>query len=83
MKNKTKEIKQEVKKEITKSVFLQNQKVACEKINIGGYSIGMFMPKSGICYRCKRNIVEELIKQGKDGTEPITGCPLCYISYCD
>jgi hypothetical protein len=41
-----------------------------------------FAPSDGICYRCRRQIYGRISFE-KASTELITGCPLCYQSYCD
>ena len=64
--------------QITRDEFLKNQKEYCKKENAPH-----FMPKSGICYNCRKDIIPRLIEKGEDGTSLITGCPLCYHSYCD
>lgn len=59
---------------VTRKEFLENQK----KIEAP-----FFMPDDGICYRCRKDIIPSLIEAGNDGTRHVTGCPLCYRSYCD
>ncbi|HPS93894.1 MAG TPA: hypothetical protein PK600_05475 [Deltaproteobacteria bacterium] len=64
---------------ITRDEFIANQKKYCEE-NCAPF----FMPSNGRCYRCNRDIIPALIKAGKDGSkELVTGCPLCFRSYCD
>lgn len=42
-----------------------------------------FMPDSGFCYRCDRDVSKCLPEKSKsDGYDP-TGCPLCGASWCD
>jgi hypothetical protein len=61
---------------VTREEFMQNQRKVWE-------TAPDFMPESGICYRCKRDIIPTLIAKGEDGTQLVTGCPLCHRSYCD
>ena len=63
---------------ITRDQFLKNQRERCNKNNYPH-----FMPASGVCYRCKKDIVPKLISKGNDGNLLVTGCPLCHASYCD
>ena len=42
------------------------------------HSFPQFEPPGGICWNCKRQIFEIW-----DGTEAVTGCPYCHISYCE
>jgi hypothetical protein len=50
-----------------------------------------FAPYTGKCYRCQRDIYEQIdhgiYKTGKSvesaGSSLITGCPHCSASYCD
>lgn len=63
---------------MTREEFLKNQKEHCRDI-----SAPFFMPSNGICYRCRQDIIPELIKKGNNGTQLVTGCPLCFRSYCD
>ena len=54
-----------------------------------------FAPRGGLCYRCGKNIYEKReykaygrtytsgITVDKAGSELVTGCPHCNISYCD
>lgn len=53
------------------------QKELCEK---EGWPY--FAPESGICWRCKKQIYEEISLE-KASTELITGCPYCHWSYCE
>lgn len=64
--------------DITQREFIKNQICLCEDQHVP-----LFMPLSGICYRCHRNITEILIRRGETGMKIITGCPLCFISYCE
>ena len=65
-------------KEMTREEFLNNQKEYCKKA-----PAPFFMPENGICYRCKKDIIPALMEKGEDGTALVTGCPLCFRSYCD
>jgi hypothetical protein len=68
----------------TKEQFLENQKECFKKLTKGTFgSAKMFMPDDGICYRCNRDIIPIEIKKGNNGSELVTGCPLCFMSYCD
>ena len=58
--------------------FVENQKRCCKENDAP-----FFMPMSGRCYYCGSDIVIELINKGYDGTELVTGCPICYHSYCE
>lgn len=41
----------------------------------------MFMPPSGVCYRCGTDLLAGLhVGQVQ---QPITGCRQCHVSYCD
>jgi hypothetical protein len=50
-----------------------------------------FAPRSGVCYRCRRNIYELSNHRGFEtgidvesaAKELVTGCPHCNRSYCD
>lgn len=50
-----------------------------------------FAPYDGRCFRCNKNIYEEVdhgnyktgISVERAGSELITGCPHCHWSYCD
>lgn len=63
---------------MTREEFLANQKKHCEETGAP-----FFMPNDGRCYNCRRDIIPTLIERGEDGTFLVTGCPLCYRSYCD
>ena len=63
---------------ITREQFIENQEKHCKK-NVAPF----FMPRNGICFRCKRDIIPKLIEQGQTGEVLVTGCPLCNYSYCD
>ena len=49
-----------------------------------------FAPKSGICYKCRKQIYEKFVhKNGittgitvEDAKSLVTGCPHCHRSYC-
>ena len=41
------------------------------------------MPNNGRCYSCNRDIIPALIEKGEDGSALVTGCPLCFYSYCE
>lgn len=43
----------------------------------------LFMPSNFKCWSCNQDIFDALIKKGNDGTELVTGCPLCARTYCD
>jgi hypothetical protein len=58
--------------------FLLKQKEHCATS-----SAPFFMPNDGRCYRCNRDIIPELLRKGEDGSKLVTGCPLCFRSYCD
>jgi hypothetical protein len=60
--------------EITRDEFLKNQREI---------KAPFFMPGNGVCYRCRKDIISTLIKNGNNGTSLVTGCPLCFWSYCD
>lgn len=64
--------------EITREKFLENQEKYCKEKNAP-----FFMSRSGVCYRCNKDIIPKLIEKGEDGTSLVTGCPLCFRSYCD
>ncbi|KKM24998.1 hypothetical protein LCGC14_1599530 [marine sediment metagenome] len=64
--------------EVTREDFIANQSKHCEETQAP-----FFMPRSGICWNCKRDIIPKLISKGETGNCLITGCPLCYRSYCD
>ena len=40
-----------------------------------------FFPESGICAVCRADVISYLGE--KYGTQPITGCPYCFTSYCE
>jgi hypothetical protein len=51
-----------------------------------------FAPSNGICYKCRRQIYSPVERQvgftsgvsvEQASTELVTGCPHCYMSYCD
>jgi len=64
---------------ITREEFIANQKKHCKEINTP-----FFMPRSGRCDWCGRDIIPALIEAGNDGSKRVvTGCPLCHGSYCD
>ena len=42
-----------------------------------------FMPGNCICYFCNGDIALEEIERGNNGSELVTGCPLCHRSYCE
>jgi hypothetical protein len=60
--------------QVTRQEFLKNQ---------SEIKAPDFMPSNGICHRCKKDIIPALIEKGNDGTQLVTGCPLCHRSYCD
>ena len=67
--------------EITKEQreqFIKNQEKYCKEKDAP-----FFMPSNGRCYKCNRDIIPKLIEKGEDGSSLVTGCPLCYHSYCD
>jgi len=64
--------------EITREDFLKNQKEYCKE-----KSAPFFMPRTGMCYSCHRDIIPALIEKGQNGKSLITGCPLCHYSYCE
>jgi hypothetical protein len=66
------------KKGVTRAQFLENQRGTCRRIGAP-----FFMPADGKCFRCKRDIIPELIANDEDGTGHVTGCPLCCRSYCE
>lgn len=55
----------------------------------------LFAPFTGICFKCRKNIYEEQehrrgntyietgIDVNKAGSELVTGCPHCHMSYVD
>ena len=71
-----------------KEKAIEAQKKLCKE---KGYP--NFAPNKGICWKCGRNIYEELtigernyktgISVEKAGEELVTGCPHCKRSYCD
>lgn len=63
-------------KEISECIALQ--KVVCERKDFPH-----FAPDDGQCWKCHRNIYQNYENRGKDGSDPVTGCPHCYRSYCD
>jgi hypothetical protein len=70
--------KKEGKMAVTRKDFIENQKKYCKE-----NGAPFFMPEDGFCYSCRRDIIPALIGKDKDGTKLITGCPLCFRSYCD
>lgn len=65
------------------SEFIRNQIVACRNAFEGYKYQRMFMPENGICWSCHKQIVDKLIEKGNDGSEIVTGCPICSRSYVD
>jgi len=64
---------------MTRDEFIKNQKQYCRDNNTP-----FFIPSNGICYKCKEDIVQYLIDHELTGKEYlITGCPICYYSYCE
>ena len=63
---------------MTRQEFIENQKTLCKEKDWP-----FFMPSDGRCYYCRGDIITELIKKGKDGTELVSGCPLCFYRYCE
>ena len=41
-----------------------------------------FAPSNGYCYNCSKQIYEKISLE-KASKQLITGCPICYRSYCD
>ena len=71
-------------KEKWKKDFLKKQEECFKKATKGSFgSAKMFMDYDGICWNCKRDIIPTEIEKGNDGSELVTGCPLCFRSYCD
>lgn len=66
---------------ISREKFIENQIEACKKAGLPEGTI--FMNKNGICWNCKKDVLQRAIDSGKDGTEMITGCNFCYRTYCD
>jgi len=58
--------------------FIDNQEKYCKEHNAP-----FFMAKSGMCWRCERDIIPREIERGNDGSHLVTGCPFCFRSYCD
>ena len=58
--------------------FIKNQDKYC-KDNKAPF----FMPRSGLCYSCRKDIIPREIERGNNGSDLVTGCPLCLRSYCD
>ena len=64
---------------VTREQFIKNQRKYCNE-----HAAPFFMPGDGLCYRCKKDIIAVLIEGGKTGAEKlVTGCPICFRSYCD
>lgn len=73
---------------VPKSV--NGQKRYCEE-----HDAPHFAPKSGVCWKCNRNIYEKCIQKNTYGerttgitthvasTQLVTGCPHCNRTYCD
>lgn len=61
---------------VTREQFIDNQKKYC-----GDNGAPFFMPDDGYCYRCRRDIIPHLKGNGSDHL--VTGCPLCFYSYCE
>ena len=58
--------------------FLKRQREMCvEK------KAPFFMPSSGYCDRCHKDIIEDEVKAGNNGSGLVTGCPYCGRSYCE
>ena len=62
-------------KKLTKEEFIKNQNA----------NPPVFIFRDGKCWswKCKADVIEEEIKRGNDGTRRVTGCPVCYRSFCD
>lgn len=56
---------------------IQAQRDYCDRLRIPH-----FAPHKGVCYCCRKQIYVA-ISLKKAGTEHITGCPLCFRTYCD
>lgn len=63
---------------VTREKFIENQLKYCEE-----NAAPLFIPISGRCYRCRGDIITELIKRGDDGMALVTGCPICLHSFCE
>lgn len=64
---------------IERTAFIEKQKQAFSDWMKGD----MFMPKDGKCYHCKGDVIQREIERGNDGSQGVTGCPICMRSYCD
>ena len=63
-----------MKKE-TRQKLLAAQKAYCEERDSP-----YFMPRNGICWNCRGDVVAKYGDRLK--TEVITGCPICCRTYC-
>lgn len=63
--------------------FIKKQIVACKEATDGFLYSRMFMPESGVCWGCHKNIIDKETEKGNDGSKMVTGCPHCYRSYVD
>jgi hypothetical protein len=64
---------------LTREEFIKNQHEHCKE-----KEAPFFMPGNGFCYCCHKDIVPILIARGHTGSdELVTGCPICFRSYCD
>lgn len=56
---------------------IKAQRDMCERKNYPH-----FAPPTGYCYRCRRDIYEEMTVE-QAGEKLVTGCKYCHMSYCD
>ena len=66
-----------------KKEFIEKQAKTCTEHPSWGFTSRMFMHESGYCWSCNGNIIKKEIQKGNDGSKTVTGCPLCFKSYCD
>jgi hypothetical protein len=64
--------------------FLAKQEAVFKQITKGSFgTTKMFMGSDGICFSCNVDIIPREIERGNDGSKLVTGCPLCFRTYCD
>ena len=65
----------------TREQFLERQRKTSLAAGVPGNDT--FMPKSGICWNCKEDVVAKELAKGNDGMKLVTACLACQRSYCD
>lgn len=79
------------KVEVPAKTFNKDKAIAAQKEYCNAKGYPHFAPHNGICFRCHKQIYEQIDHDGyktgisveRAGKELITGCPHCNRTYCD